>query len=68
MTHVRKYIDWVTIKAVAFVYYMAGVLEKYDHILDLFTRNISRASILVGFIIIVIRLVKNIKNKGANGD
>lgn len=68
MNKARYYIDWITIKAVGFIYYMAGVLEKYDHVLDVFTKNIGRIGVLLGVITVIIRLYKTAKNKGANGD
>lgn len=68
MNKAKHWIDWITIKAIGFIYYMAGVLEKYDHVLDVFTKNIGRISIVIGTFTVIVRLIKTLREKGANGD
>lgn len=68
MNKAKHWIDWISIKAIGFIYYMVDLLDKYDHVLDVFTKNIGRMSIIIGTFTVLVRLYKTLKSKGANGD
>lgn len=65
---IKYYIDWLTIKFVTFIYFTISVLEKYDHVIDIFTKNIGRIGVLVGTITVFLRFYRTWRNKGVDGE
>lgn len=68
MNRAKHWVDWISIKAIGFIYWMVDLLDKYDHVLDVFTKNIGRVSIVIGAFTVMVRLIKTLREKGANGD
>lgn len=64
----HDYIDWVTVKFTTFIYFTVAFLEKYDHIIDVLTKNLGRAGVVIGVATVMLRFYRTWKNKGANGD
>ena len=68
MNRAKHWVDCISIKAIGFIYWMVDLLDKYDHVLDVFTKNIGRVSIVIGAFTVMVRLIKTLREKGANGD
>jgi membrane protein required for beta-lactamase induction len=67
MNKAKHWIDWISIKAVGLIYFLVDLLDKYDHVLDVFTKNIGRLSIIIGTFTVIVRLIKTLREKGVNG-